>query len=49
MTFEDEAIKLKDDVFLLFGKNAFVMRVEGKNDVSFWKNIFDNVLNDTYK
>ena len=49
MTFEDEAIKLKDDVFLLFGKNAFVMRVEGKNDVPFWKNIFDNVLNDTYK
>lgn len=49
MTFAAEARVLKAQVLRKYGQKGVAARVEGKDDVVFWKSIFEKTLEDRYK
>lgn len=44
MTYEDWALQINEQVFIQYGNNGIVVRVEGKDDVSFWEKILAETL-----
>jgi hypothetical protein len=48
MTYEDWALQIKEQVFIQYGNNGIVVRVEGKDDVPVWKTILTETLNEQF-